>query len=92
MTPSEKFIHHVDEVLHYIWDPLGVAGVPEARDEYRGYLPKVTELTNEGDPRILAEYLHETETKSMEVAGDVENCLEVAEIIFDWKQVVFDRS
>lgn len=31
----------VDEVLHYIWDPIGVAGVPEARDEYDAYIPSV---------------------------------------------------
>lgn len=24
----------VDEVLHFIWDPIGVRGFPEARDEY----------------------------------------------------------
>jgi hypothetical protein len=31
----------VDEVLHYIWDPIGVSTTPEARNEYESYLPKV---------------------------------------------------
>jgi hypothetical protein len=26
----------VDEILHYVWDPIGVAGEARARDEYNG--------------------------------------------------------
>jgi hypothetical protein len=31
----------VDEVLCYVWDLIGVAYSPAARDEYHGYLPEV---------------------------------------------------
>ena len=34
---DEELYRRVDEVLHYLWDPIGVAGIPEARDEYYGY-------------------------------------------------------
>lgn len=38
----------VDEVLHYIWDPIGVAGVPEARDEYDIYTGRIFTLLRSG--------------------------------------------
>ena len=31
----------VDEVLFYIWDPLGFKGEPFARTEYRNYVEEV---------------------------------------------------
>jgi hypothetical protein len=53
-------------VLHYLWDPIGVAGIPEARDEYYGYLPQVFNLlkANAGADEI-ANYLFEVATRSM---------------------------
>ena len=38
----------VDEILHYVWDPIGVAGVPQARDEYAAYVPQVVALLARG--------------------------------------------
>jgi len=35
----------ISEVLHYIWDPSGVAGVPEARDEYDGICGRSSAVT-----------------------------------------------
>jgi hypothetical protein len=39
-----ELYRRTDEVLHYIWDPIGIADVPEARDEYHSYLPRIFEL------------------------------------------------
>ncbi len=36
-----ELYRRVDEVLYYVWAPIGVAHSPAARDEYQGYLPKV---------------------------------------------------
>lgn len=42
MSPADKKLYQrADEVLHYVWDPIGLASMPAARDEYRGYLPQV---------------------------------------------------
>jgi hypothetical protein len=27
----------INEVLHYIWDPIGIQDMPAARDEYESY-------------------------------------------------------
>lgn len=49
----------VDEVLHYVWDPIGgVSRAPEARDEYTAYALQVLKMLQEGaDVGTLADYL-----------------------------------
>ncbi len=48
----------VDEVLTYVWDPIGVREDPHARDEYRSYLPMVFKrVVDATDPAPIAEYL-----------------------------------
>ena len=39
-----KLYRQTDETLHYMWDPIGVAGIVQARDEYQSYLPQVFQL------------------------------------------------
>jgi hypothetical protein len=48
------------------WDPIGVKDIPEAADEYDGYLGDIFELI-EGDapPSEIAEYLRSVESQSM---------------------------
>jgi hypothetical protein len=92
MTAKDRFVNYVDEVLHYVWDPLGVAGIPEVRDEYRGYVPRVVELAMEGNVASLKEYLHWVETRTMGVSGDPGQCEEVASIIFSWKEALLKGS
>lgn len=58
----------VDELLHYIWDPMGVAGRPEARDEYQNYLPRVFRMIVENIPaRDVKNYFIQVETREMEL-------------------------
>ena len=36
MTKNEKeFYNRIDEILHYIWDPIDISGIPPARDTYK---------------------------------------------------------
>jgi hypothetical protein len=53
-------------VLMEEWDPIGVNEVPEAADEYDGYIGGIYALLRDGasDER-LAEHLSEIETKTM---------------------------
>jgi hypothetical protein len=41
---EQELLTRVNEVLHYIWDPIGVRGEPNARDEYDSYVPEVYSL------------------------------------------------
>lgn len=79
------FSLRVDEVLHYIWDPIGVVGAPEARDEYTTYLPRIVDaIVNGQDTENVAKMLYEIETKNMELVGNLSKCTKVSELVFDW--------
>lgn len=53
---DRELSRRVDEVLYYIWDPIGVSEEPFARAEYESYVPKVLELVEKGNFRIPFNY------------------------------------
>lgn len=53
-------------VLLEDWDPIGVAGVPEAQDEYDSYIgPIYRLLASDASVEQLAQHLQEIETTQM---------------------------
>ena len=57
---NERLPERVSEILHFVWDPIGVAGVPQARDEYDSYVPFVVKMIMEGKPKEdIARHLHQ---------------------------------
>jgi len=36
-----ELFRRIDEVVHYLWDPIGISEHPEARDEYHSYLTAI---------------------------------------------------
>lgn len=94
MSPPDSALYRaVDEVLHYVWDPIGVSSVPQARDEYHGYLPQVFSILIDGaDKRTIAAYLGKVTTDKMGLLANAEHDLRVAEILFEWKDAVRDLS
>ena len=59
----------VDEILHYIWDPIGIAGNAGARDEYSSYVPAVVKLLfDEASETAICGYLLEVERNTMELS------------------------
>ncbi|RDV00214.1 hypothetical protein [Trinickia dinghuensis] len=80
----------VDEVLCYVWDPIGVAYSPAARDEYQGYLPKVFATLQEGvDATSVAAYLDSVAAESMGLNANPEHSKRVAELLVDWKTEIY---
>src|SRR5437016_2716387 len=56
----------VGEILHYVWDPIGVVRYPQARDEYDNYVPQVVEmLLQEKTADDIAMHLSRIETERM---------------------------
>ncbi len=86
LTPFEKELYQrIDEVMHYVWDPIGVSGVPTARDEYDRYLPQVfTMLLEAQDREILSRYLWQVEEERMGLNPNRKKAEEVADILLDW--------
>jgi hypothetical protein len=90
MSPTDKKLYSMaDEVLHYIWDPIGVSGVPMARDEYHAYLPHVFSLLKTGsDTEKIADYLFEVSTQKMGLNGKRSHDMHVAGVLLDWKETL----
>ena len=61
-------IHHV---LLREWDPIGVADIPEAQDEYDGYIHQIHGMLIRHEPKhILFDYLWRVETEHMGLFGN----------------------
>lgn len=59
----------IDEILWKDWDPIGISDMPQARDEYYGYLPHVFSLALDNQPaEKIAEYLHWVASERMGLA------------------------
>ncbi len=77
----------VDEVLHYVWDPIGVSAIPEARDEYMTYVPQVFALVRDGTtPEEVAISLSRIAVERMGLNDNPSHSLEVANILVNWKE------
>jgi hypothetical protein len=56
----------VGEILHYMWDPIGIRSVPEARNEYESYVPQVISLLDRGASESeIKEYLTSISTETI---------------------------
>lgn len=61
----------IRELLMREWDPIGVAGVPEAADEYDSYVNGVARLLiRRQSVSAIHEYLWQAETQQMGLCGD----------------------
>jgi hypothetical protein len=87
MAGYETELHQrVDEILHYFWDPIGIAGEPNARDEYYAYIPNVLSLlSSNASAENIASYLDEVATKHMGLSANPKRSMLTAERLLDWK-------
>jgi hypothetical protein len=83
---ENELYRRVDEVLHYVWDPIGVSYAPEARDEYHSYLPHVFNLLKQGaNESKIADYLGEITSGRMGLGLNRARDLEIAGILMNWR-------
>ena len=75
----------VDLILWNNWDPIGINDIAP-RDEYQSYTPIIFKLKTSGaDREIIAKTLHEIETVTIGVVGDIDHCRQVADKIINLK-------
>jgi hypothetical protein len=93
LTPHDvELYQRIDEVLHFIWDPIRVAGMPAARDEYRGYSPVVFTMVKEGaDETDIGAYLSNVATEKMGLKPIPGKSAEVAAILVDWRDSLKEK-
>src|SRR5258705_11825482 len=94
LSPQDQALYRrTDEVLHYVWDPIGVSRAPEARDEYHSYLPQVFGLLKaDADAESIAAHLTEISTRRMGLDPNRKHDLEVAQLLVHWRQVVGEQN
>jgi len=88
MTSLDAELHQrIDEILHYLWDPIGVAYVPEARGEYASYLPKVFSLLkSNAKANDIAGYLTEITTERMGLSENTVHDRAIATLLLAWEE------
>jgi hypothetical protein len=88
--PEERALHRVvGEVLHYVWDPIGVAGVVHARDEYDGYVAGVCAiLWQQPDATVVSEHLERIATEQMELSGTKARSDLAAAKLLEWRVAI----
>lgn len=81
----------VDEVLFYIWDPIGVSPIPQARCEYRDYVQKVLLLLEKNDDSgPISSYLQGIASERMGLPPNKTKCDEVADLLLGHKSAIRD--
>jgi hypothetical protein len=85
-----ELYRRVDEILYYVWDPIGLAASPAARNEYKGYLPEILTMLQMGlNAPEIASYLDKLATENMGLSADPEYSKRVAELLLDWKSEIY---
>jgi len=94
LPPRELELYkRCDEVLHYIWDPIGVRDAPGARDEYHSYLPQVFSLVRDGaDSQRVEAYLLEIERDRMGLSGSPEGARVAAGVLLSWREWLWEHA
>ncbi|PZQ45490.1 MAG: hypothetical protein DI551_07160 [Micavibrio aeruginosavorus] len=90
MVGEPNLYTRVGEVIHYIWDPIGISEAPGARDEYDTYLPDIMSILSTKPPEALVKYLSWIVTERMGLSANPQHDLKVVEILFSWKEFFSD--
>ena len=81
-----------DEVLHYLWDPIGVAGHPATRDEYASYANAVFHLLLDGSNKeVLVQTLVNFQTDAMGLLGTRDRASAAVDALLQWRDWIDER-
>ena len=92
MPNEAELYRRVDEVVHYIWDPIGVRCHPEARDEYQSYLTAIYGRVKAGNKEDILEYMRWASGDNMGLTFDKAKAEEAVEVLLEWKRVIDERT
>jgi hypothetical protein len=68
---ARRYHAGIRQILLHDWDPIGVADVPEAQDEYDSYISKIYGVLIRHEPRHkVVEHLWAIETEYMGLFGN----------------------
>jgi hypothetical protein len=85
-----------DAIRHALlseWDPIGVADVPQAQDEYDGYISQVYGMLIRREPKYkLADFLWWAETENRRLYGNRRRIDRVAELLLRIIEATSNRT
>ena len=84
----KELTNRIDEILYYLWDPIGVSDEPCARGEYSNYVGVITTLVMEENEFKIAKKLSEIETVNMRLTENPERNRQIAKRLIDDKYAV----
>ena len=92
-SPSDQFepelLQRIDEVLYYLWDPLGVAREPQSRQEYSAFVSEVfAAILDDADEQRLMELLLLLETEFLGLGPRPSQARRIAEVLVDWRALL----
>ena len=88
---NEKLSKRIDEVLYYVWDPIGVSDEPYARREYVGYIKGIRDLLDQGDDiASISSHLASIVSSSMCLSPDKKKCDYTAELLLRHKRAIIE--
>ena len=86
---DQELRQRIDEVLYFVWDPIGVNSAPEARCEYSAYVDRIYELLKESNDTIqVAAALDEFASEHMGVTTAFSHSTQVAKLLFRYKRAI----
>jgi len=88
---NKEIWRRVDEVLFYLWDPIGISPEPNARAEYENYVPKIVGLIERGaKSQEIAAELKSIISECMGLTPDEARCLSIAELLLQHHKAIKD--
>lgn len=88
---NNELARRVDEVLFYVWDPIGVNDEPYAREEYAGYVQEIQLLVEQNvDVKPISSRLFEIVETRMGITVSIEKCDHTAKLLLRHKQAIID--
>ena len=83
---DQELLRITSEVLHYLWDPIGVAGIPQARDEYDEYVgPVLTLLRSGGSDTDISAHLEQIVADRMGLRSCKDRSDGAAAVLAGWR-------
>ena len=93
MLPKDAELYRrIEEVVHYIWDPIGISAMPQARDEYHGYMIAMFGRVKGGNLQEILEYMRWAASEDMGLVFDEQKAIEAAEAMLAWKEVLSENT
>ena len=79
---AKSYQDAIRQVLMQEWDPIGVAGVPQAQDEYDSYIQQIYGMLIRREQKFkLVDFLWWAETESMGLYGSRKRTEHIADLL-----------